>query len=194
MDPEVSQIWPPKDPTAYEDRLPGPQLVGQSPFTYGNDLNPNLRLRKGNGRMQQPITTSNGDQIQTQNDFNAAEASTSSTPSRQSFSSNEYHHRLHVPSPPSDEGYGNDNDFDEESLDGRDVRVRRGSEGWEVRSMVADREQIVQRYLAERGLPDEGRLGLAPENGAKAIDPVQQPGRYKQYVPESWDSDDYGSE
>ena len=62
------------------------------------------------------------------------------------------------------------------------VRVRRGSEGWEVRQL--DREAIIQRYLARRGL-EEGEGGKDP-----VLDVTEQPGRYNRYVPETSDLDD----
>lgn len=76
-----------------------------------------------------------------------------------------------------------DDEYDEdEAIESGCVRLRRGSEGWEVRPKgwevePSDREAIVQRYIASRGLEQDD--GIDPK------DPTQQPGRYRRYIPES---------
>jgi len=139
--------------------------MGDNPFTYGNGLNPalrpggQLRSRKYPKALdQQPGT------VPVEED-----RMTSSTPSRQSFSSNEYP----------------DVQYEEEMGEVHgDVRVRRGSEGWEVRPM--SKEDIVRKYLASRGLEDDS----PPPNGFHTQDVTQQPGRYNRYVPEVYDDSD----
>jgi palmitoyltransferase ZDHHC6 len=58
-----------------------------------------------------------------------------------------------------------EDDYDQEQANS--PRVRRGSEGYEVKSM--DREQLLERYLRELG---------------------EQPGRYHRYIPQVYSDDD----
>lgn len=99
-----------------------------------------------------------------------------STPSRESFSSNEY--------PDRHEGYTDDEEGekDHDVISGS-VRVRRGSEGWEIRPLK--REEIVARYIATRGVQEAGQASPT----SPSLDAIQQPGRYKRYVPEAQSSD-----
>ncbi|KAG2022858.1 palmitoyltransferase PFA4 [Coprinopsis cinerea AmutBmut pab1-1] len=118
------QVWPPRDP----DSVGRPKIdLSASPFTYGNDtLNPelqptNLRRRSFNGR---------------------------GPPA----------HALPPYHPDYQEGYfvGEDGSWDESDEvcsegdvpDGR-VRVRRGSEGYEVKPQ--SREDMLRRYIEELG-------------------------------------------
>jgi len=160
--PQIQEIWPPKDPETYGHSV-GPRLSGKSPFTYGNGFNPSLQPSNGQLRSRLHPTTEEEDRM------------TSSTPSRESFSSNEYllnDDRNH--------------EVDELGVPNGNVRVRRGSEGWEVRPTNMDREEIVQRYLASRGLEEDSPRPI--------IDPTQKPGRYRLYVPEAHDESDESDE
>ncbi|KIO26982.1 hypothetical protein M407DRAFT_14980 [Tulasnella calospora MUT 4182] len=143
-DPKVQDIWPPKDPTQYNENI-GPRFAGDSPFTYGNNFNPHLeasntqlRSRHQASRRAAEAEYENDDRLST------------STPSRESFSSNEYpdHH------PGPGDGYTDGEGEDEPDVVNGSVRLRRGSEGWEVRPL--SKEEIVSRYIATRGLEDPG--------------------------------------
>jgi len=170
-------IWPPKDPSTYKDSQAGPQLIGQSPFTFGSDLNPSLRSRSRNLR-----PTAAGE--------NNRDASTSSSPSRESFSSNEY---PQVPRPLKYEPRRDANTDEEDGIVNGYVRVRRGSEGWEVRPVV-DREEIVQRYLSSRGLEDDGQRAEVWPYGRPETTIIRTSGRYNHYVPESAFTDESDDE
>lgn len=173
VDPKVQDIWPPKDPTQYNENI-GPRFAGDSPFTYGNNFNPHLeasntqlRSRHQASRRAAEAEYENDDRLST------------STPSRESFSSNEYpdHH------PGPGDGYTDGEGEDEPDVVNGSVRLRRGSEGWEVRPL--SKEEIVSRYIATRGLEDP----VLPSQNPPSLDPIQQPGRYKRYVPEAYSSD-----
>lgn len=112
--------WPPKDP--YEDPLHGRIPTGD-PWTYGNgDVNPNLSV--SNTRMRK----SHVPPYHSSYDEEAIEGgtSTSSSPERDSHSSNEY---LPLDQTRRREGW-RDEDDGREGISG--MRVRRGSEGWEA--------------------------------------------------------------
>ncbi|KAG8931930.1 Palmitoyltransferase [Tulasnella sp. 418] len=187
-DSDVQHIWPPKDPSVY-DHPNGPDLTGKSPFTYGTGLNPDL-LPSNNARLRHPKSKDlqtpgvGNDSAPYGHNFDEEDRKTTSTPSRNSFSSNEY---------PDNRGFFGrlgeeraDDNYD--NPDGPTVRVRRGSEGWEVRPMSKD--EIVQRYLRSRGLePEQSRIRDA-ETGNEVGGPremlnkLNEPGRYNRYVPE----------
>ncbi|KAG8960622.1 Palmitoyltransferase [Tulasnella sp. 419] len=188
IDSDVQHIWPPKDPSVY-DHPNGPDLTGKSPFTYGTGLNPDL-LPSNNARLRHPKSKDlqtpgvGNDSAPYGHNFDEEDRKTTSTPSRNSFSSNEY---------PDNRGFFGrlgeeraDDNYD--NPDGPTVRVRRGSEGWEVRPMSKD--EIVQRYLRSRGLePEQSRIRDA-ETGNEVGGPremlnkLNEPGRYNRYVPE----------
>ncbi|KAG8895783.1 Palmitoyltransferase [Tulasnella sp. 403] len=175
IDPSVQEVWPPRDPTTYTEHS-GPRLMGDSAFTYGTGFNP--ALRPSNAQLRARHSQNHPHPAYDNDEHN--DRATSSTPSRESFSSNEYPDAY----PRGSAKYDVDGQPEDDGVRSGDVRVRRGSEGWEVRSMT--REEIVQRYLAVRGMEDDGRMG-GPDT--VPILPVQEPGRYKHYIPESAYSD-----
>ncbi|CEL56154.1 Palmitoyltransferase PFA4 OS=Cryptococcus neoformans var, neoformans serotype D (strain B-3501A) GN=PFA4 PE=3 SV=1 [Rhizoctonia solani AG-1 IB] len=195
-DPETQFEWPPKDPNVYKDRNISSATALQkrlqgSPWTYGNDsFNPALRMRgTGNhppyhpsyqpeGPSDQPTNREIDDDRQFDHEYDSV--STSSSPSRAS------------------------SEYDVDMSTDRDVRMRRGSEGWEVRPLT--NEEIVQRYARSRGLETETRIEGEPgdEDGDyygvdedEVLDrgltegssgaPVPPP-KYNVYVPEDPDS------
>ncbi|KAG8753987.1 hypothetical protein FRC12_011358, partial [Ceratobasidium sp. 428] len=162
--------------SALQDRLKG------SPWTYGNDgPNPTLRARNQSNHppyhpSYQPQNDSNDPDRQFDHEY---DDSTNSSPSRAS------------------------SDYDVDQSSGRDVRVRRGSEGWEVRPMT--NEEIVARYTRSRGIHSPEDEEVAPldldgqENGWDLDPPDAFPGgesdfveitptRYNTYIPETPDS------
>ncbi|KAH7886071.1 DHHC palmitoyltransferase-domain-containing protein [Phlebopus sp. FC_14] len=123
--------WPPRDPTLQDQQ---PFQLPDSPWTYGNDdINPNLRpsnahLRTSNGLTYNRVYASALPPYHPdfERDFDAPSA------------------RSHPP------------DFSEE-YPGRgygSVRVRRGSEGYEVRPL--DREMILMEHIRSQ-VAEEGR-------------------------------------
>ncbi|EUC56663.1 tRNA-dihydrouridine synthase, putative [Rhizoctonia solani AG-3 Rhs1AP] len=186
LDPEVQFIWPPKDPStsirknqdiaaasALQERLQG------SPWTYGNDgPNPALRMRSASNHPPyhpsyqsegpSPPPTNATTDADRQFDHEYDSVSTSSSPSRASSG------------------------YDVDISAGRDVRMRRGSEGWEVRPL--SNEEIVQRYMQTRGLETEveaehdqdGSLDRVSPEGDSVM-PDSKP-KYNMYVPEDPDS------
>ncbi|KDN49126.1 hypothetical protein RSAG8_02479, partial [Rhizoctonia solani AG-8 WAC10335] len=153
-DPETQFIWPPKDPNtnirkdrtraaaaALQERLQG------SPWTYGNDgPNPALRMRGASNhppyhpsyQSEGPSTPSNlTTDPDRQFDHEYDSVSTSSSPSRASSG------------------------YDVDISAGRDVRMRRGSEGWEIRPL--SNEEIVQRYAQSRGLETRTQVETEPD-------------------------------
>ncbi|ELU39409.1 tRNA-dihydrouridine synthase 2 [Rhizoctonia solani AG-1 IA] len=190
--PETQFEWPPKDPNVYKDRNIASATALQkrlqgSPWTYGNEgFNPALRMRVANNhppyhpsyQAEGPSDESIHPEIDAgrQFDHEYDSVSTSSSPSRAS------------------------SEYDVDMSADRDVRMRRGSEGWEVRPMT--NEEIVQRYARSRGLetitrpepePDEDE----PEDEGEPLDhnsvgegtgvPVSPP-KCNVYVPEDPDS------
>ncbi|KAG8680641.1 Palmitoyltransferase, partial [Ceratobasidium sp. 395] len=187
LDPDVQYVWPPKEPGIYKDRSLAAASALQdrlkgSPWTYGNDgPNPTLRARNQSDHppyhpSYQPQNDSNDPDRQFDHEY---DDSTNSSPSRAS----------------------SDYDVDQSSV--RDVRVRRGSEGWEVRPMT--NEEIVARYTRSRGIHSAEDEEVAPldldgqENGWDLDPPDAFPGgesdfveitptRYNTYIPETPDS------
>ncbi|KAG9087432.1 Palmitoyltransferase [Ceratobasidium sp. 370] len=186
-DPDIQFVWPPKEPGIYKDRSLAAASALQSrlqgsPWTYGNDgPNPALRTRNQSNHppyhpaYQPPRNDSNDPDRQFDHEY---DDSTSSSPSRAS------------------------SDYDVDQSLGRDVRMRRGSEGWEVRPMT--NEEIVARYARSRGIQraeDEEvvPLDLEQENGWDLDLPDSMaehegdfvsiaPSRYNTYIPETPDS------
>ncbi|QRV80250.1 DHHC palmitoyltransferase [Ceratobasidium sp. AG-Ba] len=182
--PDVQFVWPPKEPGFYKDRSLAASSALQtrlqgSPWTYGNeDLNPALRSRNPNSHppyhpsYQPPQRDSNDPDRQFEHEY---DDSSNSSLSRAS------------------------SDYDQQESHGRDVRVRRGSEGWEVRPMT--NEEIVARYARSRGIygaEDEEvePMELDGQEDGWDIDPPEQgedfvevaPARYNSYIPETPDS------
>ncbi|KAG2117985.1 DHHC palmitoyltransferase-domain-containing protein [Suillus discolor] len=134
--------WPPRDPALANQP---PFKLPDSPWTYENgDVNPNLRpsnsqLRGVNGNRhkstQDPVSVLPPYHL----DYEVPEVDTHSG-------------RPYSP--------GNDSDYSEEGYSGA-IRVRRGSEGYEVRPV--NREQMLQEYVQDR---------------------INEAGRYQVYEPE----------
>ncbi|KAG8715370.1 Palmitoyltransferase [Ceratobasidium sp. 394] len=188
-DPYVQYVWPPKEPGIYKDRSLAAASALQSrlqgsPWTYGNDgPNPALRVRNQSNHPPYhpsylpPRNNSNDPDKQFDHEY---DDSTNSSPSRVS------------------------SDYDADQSFGRDVRMRRGSEGWEVRPMT--NEEIVARYARSRGIhgpeDDEEVVPLdldEQENGWDLDTPGNMgehesdfvevaPSRYNTYIPETPDS------
>ncbi|QRV94739.1 DHHC palmitoyltransferase [Ceratobasidium sp. AG-Ba] len=183
-DPDVQFVWPPKEPGFYKDRSLAASSALQtrlqgSPWTYGNeDLNPALRSRNPTSHppyhpsYQPPQRDSNDPDRQFEHEY---DDSSNSSLSRAS------------------------SDYDRQESHGRDVRVRRGSEGWEVRPMT--NEEIVARYARSRGIygaEDEEvePMELDGQEDGWDLDPPEQgedfvevaPARYNSYIPETPDS------
>ncbi|KAJ1302776.1 hypothetical protein OPQ81_003084 [Rhizoctonia solani] len=184
-DPETQFIWPPKDPNVYKDRGISTALQERlqgSPWTYGNEgFNPALRMRGANNHppyhpSYQPGGPTKSTDPDRQFDHEYDSVSTSSSPSRAS------------------------SEYDVDMSAERNVRMRRGSEGWEVRTLT--NEEIVRRYAQSRGL--EARTGVEVElNQDDSADEDEPLGRaslegdsviadpqpkYNVYVPEDPDS------
>ncbi|OCF55869.1 palmitoyltransferase PFA4 [Kwoniella mangroviensis CBS 10435] len=122
--PNVQYSWPPQDPT----RLPNPRPIpnGTSPFIYGNEgFNPNLRpsnsqIRSRSGYSRTPPNRNHGEEGYSSTEEREYGSISSGSNSRSS----------------SPEIYLSDyDDHNEGPLPSgkRLPRVRRGSEGWEVR-------------------------------------------------------------
>ncbi|KAG8740007.1 Palmitoyltransferase [Ceratobasidium sp. 414] len=187
LDPNVQYVWPPKEPGIYKDRSLAAASALQtrlqgSPWTYGNDgPNPTLRARNQSNyppyhpSYQSPQDDSNDPDRQFDHEY---DDSTNSSPSRVS------------------------SEYDDQSF-GRDVRMRRGSEGWEVRPMTNG--ELVARYARSRGIHRAEDEEVTPldldeqENGwdldlsgsvaEHEGDFVEvAPSRYNTYVPETPDS------
>nr|XP_019042469.1 palmitoyltransferase PFA4 [Kwoniella bestiolae CBS 10118]OCF21399.1 palmitoyltransferase PFA4 [Kwoniella bestiolae CBS 10118] len=158
-DPHVQYSWPPQDPT----RLPNPRPIpnGTSPFVYGNEgFNPNLRpsnsqIRSRSGASRTPPNHT---------DHDGAMEGYSSTEER------EYGSMSSGSRSSSPEIYLSDYDDHNEGplLSGERLpRMRRGSEGWEVRPVTAG--------------------SWADLEGGSAVGGQRRPwedeGRYNYYVP-----------
>jgi len=146
-----TNTWPPEDPTAIDDSNRKDEFtLPSTPWTYSNgSLNPNLqpsntymrsvtavKRRKSGKRRRDPVPPYHPDYWSPKEDGDVSVSS-------------------HECSDDSN-GYGS-----EKGTDGN-ARVRRGSEGYEVRPV--DREEMLRRHVQEQGL---------------------QPSRYQWYVPQS---------
>ncbi|KAG6910497.1 hypothetical protein DXG01_009916 [Tephrocybe rancida] len=133
--------WPPTDPTAPIHETPDQEFIlPSSPWTYENgNVNPNLEASNSQRRRAPKA----------RNQTRHRGAGVSSLPP--------YH-------PDYQEGqaaeFQSTDESSDDEYDGRRPLVRTGSEGYEVRPV--DREELLQRYLAEVG---------------------QTPGRYNYYIP-----------
>ncbi|KAI6153872.1 DHHC palmitoyltransferase-domain-containing protein [Pisolithus tinctorius] len=125
---ESQHSWPPRDPTA--EKIPF--KLPESPWTYGNEsVNPNLRPSSSNMR-----------------ESYSHQAYTSALPPyHPDFEENCNTRSLECSSP--------DLDTDLEGCGG--IKLRRGSEGYEVRPL--DREEMLQRYI-ETQVSETGRYQL----------------------------------
>jgi len=186
-DSDIQYSWPPKDPNKYEDEdRSGNDITARlsgSPWTYGSSVNPALNPSNATTPYSRGAPTSAVPPYHPsyrQNEFPAPairdDHSTTSSPSRESFSSNE--------------GYEADASRDNwadtpgpVSPAARAVRVRRGSEGWEVRPL--SKEEIVRRYEATRGIAASASEP-APQFPAEGPGlPFLEENRYKRYVPDT---------
>lgn len=111
IDSSAQYSWPPKDP--YRDPPVDRRELPSDPWTFGNDgLNPSLRPSNTNAPPYHPS-------FRNRYTSEGSETSSSSSPERESHSSNEY--------PPYD------GETRPEQPRGRNgLRLRRGSEGWEA--------------------------------------------------------------
>jgi palmitoyltransferase ZDHHC6 len=169
----VQEIWPPKDPSSYADES-GPQLLGESAFTYGTGLNPSLqpsntaKLRTSTRHENRssyppyhPAYNQPPEDSESDHDYN-------DPPSNFSNSAATFFRDTLSFGGANDAVNSDEDEYPERTQ--RSVRVRRGSEGWEVKQM--SREEIVQNYMRSRGL-EEDKLGR-----------LSAPDRYRRYVPE----------
>jgi hypothetical protein len=162
-DQSSQNVWPPEDPYK-EPAYTGPAhdfSKDSSPWTYGNGiLNPTLEASNAYRRSQNSHGRSNVPPYHPAyrppaepgaRDDSDDEQQTSSTPSRRSFSSDEFDHPV---------------DEEEDEMDPW-VRplVRRGSEGFEVRE--PNREEILRNYIESRG-EEAGRYRRYVPEGATA--------------------------
>lgn len=136
----LPNAWPPQDPYNEPDYT-GPAhdfSKDDSPWTYGNGVNPSLEPSNAYRRAQKPLDWSNVPPYHPAyrppeaRDDSGDERQRSSTPSQGSLSSAEY------------------DDPDDDAMKPWDgPRVRRGSEGFEV--LEQSREEILRRYIESRG-------------------------------------------
>lgn len=189
-------VWPPKEPGAYKDKDPSVSTALQarlqgSPWTYGND-GPNPALRARNRSNFSPYHPS----------YQPSEHNSSPTKD----ADRQFDHEYDDTSTSSLSRASSD--YDPHQSPDRDVRVRRGSEGWEVRPL--SNEEIVARYARSRGLVDGSEdMEIAPldldggDEGEWDADADEAPGtpepesdfvevapapRYNTYIPETPDS------
>ena len=156
---ELQEAWPPRDPAEQQYEWTQPA----SPWTYSND-GPNPALVPSNANSAQQLRARK----------RSAGAGVSAVPP--------YHPDYEPPAEEWEDGEG-DYDYDGDDNDDDDggerfaeyergmARVRRGSEGYEVRPI--DREQLLAEYIASRG---------------------QEAGRYRRYAPEPSESESGGEE
>lgn len=160
IDTDDEESWPPKEPNAYQYPDADPNYVFKlpdNPWTYENgSLNPDLHASNRGLRQTSQMRKRNSKQIKTKK--------------RNLPTVPPYHPDYVEPGAEGDETYSDspppslpntssEDEYDEGPGDRR--FVRRGSEGYEVRSI--DREEMLQRFI-------EGR--------------VHEPGRYNVYQPE----------
>ncbi|WWD01164.1 hypothetical protein V866_008103 [Kwoniella sp. B9012] len=156
-DPNVQFSWPPQDPT----RLPNPRPIpnGTSPFIYGNEgFNPNLipsnsQIRSRSGYSRTSPDRSHGEEGYSsteEREYGSISSGSNSRSSSPEIYLSDYDDHNEGPLPPGK----------------RLPRVRRGSEGWEVRpgpagpaGSWADLEYGGDTELREQRRPweDEGR-------------------------------------
>lgn len=144
-EPSAQYSWPPRDPQYYQQPAPMPA----QPFVYGDGLNPALKPSSMAKRARDSCYVPAWDTRLDENGFAVDDEDTSSSSSPEPYHS----------------------DWDEEDdrplAYASSMRVRRGSEGWEVRP---------------------GQQGWSTEVPVWERPAWEQPGRYRTYVPEA----DYG--
>ncbi|EIW70199.1 hypothetical protein TREMEDRAFT_29571, partial [Tremella mesenterica DSM 1558] len=159
--PDAQYVWPPQDPTRYRD--PNPRMMEGSPFVYGEEtLNPALRYNQPDnfhrthhdgsnlhlhGTHDQPVNGDESYQYDPQDVDNHSSQSQSSSPEPYLSDYDEHNEGPLVPG------------------ERETSRIRRGSEGWEVRPMGVWQGEV-------------GRMKM----------PWLEEGRYNVYVPndEEW--------
>lgn len=153
LPPDEQSSWPPRDPDTYRSEGPDKEFVlPASPWTYENgSVNPNLE--PFNGHLRNAASTS-------KRRPQRADAGTSALPP---------YHPDYVEGADAPYEFSGDDSSEDDDIR-RQPLVRRGSEGYEVRSV--DREDMLQRYLRELG---------------------EEPGRYHRYIPYP-DSESEGSD
>lgn len=149
---EVQQSWPPSDPTERYSEWTQPT----SPWTYDND-GPNPVLEPSNSQMRSrkrgTATTGVSAVPPYHPDYEPAQGEGDDDDDNDGY----YHH---------DDGDYDDGgerfaEYEYEQTKGAHARVRRGSEGYEVRTI--DREQLLAEFIQSR---------------------AQEEGHYRRYVPE----------
>jgi hypothetical protein len=114
--------WPPADPYDNEEEEEdasnsiNERLDGQSPWTYGNGLNPSLVARRPSSKRSVPP-----------------------------------YHPDYQGNPDQDAEWTSEEDGEEDNAEviHPPPRIRRGSEGYEIREL--NREEVLQRYMDSRG-------------------------------------------
>lgn len=148
LESAVAAQWPPMDPTLQrpEDREAEDTsiLLAESPWTYTDgSLNPNLRPTSAAMRRARKARAKAGGPVSSlppyHPDYQAEEADDAATSSNSAESSDDYYEEpgpvIRIPA----------------------GRVRRGSEGYEVRPI--NREEMLTRYIAEQ-VGEEGRYNV----------------------------------
>ncbi|WWC60858.1 uncharacterized protein I303_103434 [Kwoniella dejecticola CBS 10117] len=163
--PDAQYLWPPKDP----GRLPDPRPIpsGTSPFIYGNEgFNPNLRPSNSQIRARSQYSTTPQDVDKDE------EQAYSSGEDRDYGSISEGSSRSRSSSP---EIYLSDYDeHNEGPLGGQRMpRMRRGSEGWEVRPAAGS----WAGHMRDIEGADDG-----PSYSSRR--PWEEEGRYNYYIPD----------
>ncbi|WWC89794.1 uncharacterized protein L201_004720 [Kwoniella dendrophila CBS 6074] len=171
-DPDVQYSWPPQDP----GRLPNPRPIpnGASAFVYGNDgFNPNLRPSNSKIRSRSSNksyrTTNEGDEVYSSGEdrYNGSDLSSGSN-SRSS----------------SPEIYLSDYDDNNEGPLGsgqRLPRMRRGSEGWEVRPAAGSWAGHMRDVEGGEEGERDPLMETLPYQSRR---PWEDQGRYNYYIPD----------
>ncbi|WVQ78513.1 hypothetical protein IAT38_000599 [Cryptococcus sp. DSM 104549] len=184
-DHSVQYSWPPQDPS----RLPNPPPLAAhtSAFIYGNDgFNP--ALRPSNSTMRRSRQPSGGGAGHSGGagggDEDDAVGGYYSSGEDRDYGSNKSHSTSSSPEP-----YLSDYDEDNEGpmMHGERLgRVRRGSEGWEVRpggSWAGGVGDIESSPGEGWGQPGQAQGWGAEQRDARFQRPWEEPGRYNVYVP-----------
>ncbi|KAL1411028.1 Palmitoyltransferase [Vanrija albida] len=162
---EVQYSWPPRDPIQY----PNPPPPSGNAFVYGNGFNPALRASNGASRERRQ----RNQQAQERRPYSHANPSNYVAPWETDAEDDS-----EPDSSSSPERYLSDYDDDDVPLRAYTsaTRVRRGSEGWEVRPAPGWSTGTTATAAA---LEDVERDAARP--------PWEQSGRYRTYVPEEQD-------
>lgn len=213
IDGEYTGQWPPEAPSTRMEENHVFSLK-REPWTYGNgSFNPDLHPGSSNSRLRERRGSPAKRHAINRSDEGGEMDETYAIPPDYPDHDEPGPSYEHFSRPP----YADEDEDDDsyEDMPQRRQFIRRGSEGYEVRSI--DREEMMRRYVDSQphlaafaraqeradlgeegdnyGVSDEegegdNRLGDDEEMEREVRERIEEPGRYRPYLPERWESED----